>query len=48
MSDQTFHVTSEDVRKMEAKEAKFHDGKTPKDSDTSAMKVSVRFSDFSF
>jgi len=38
MSDQTFHVTGEDVRKMESKESKFHDGKTPKDSDTSAMK----------
>ena len=40
MSDSTFHVTGEDVRKMEAKESKFHDGKTPADSDTSAMKVS--------
>lgn len=39
MSESTFHVTSEDVRKMEAKESKFHDGKTPKDSDASAMKV---------
>ncbi|KIW39803.1 hypothetical protein, variant [Exophiala oligosperma] len=38
MSESTFHVTSEDVRKMEAKESKFHDGKTPKDSDASAMK----------
>lgn len=39
MSDKTFHITSEDVRNVEAKESKFHDGKTPKDSDTSAMKV---------
>ncbi|EXJ77207.1 hypothetical protein A1O3_10365 [Capronia epimyces CBS 606.96] len=38
MSEQTFHTTSEDVRKLEAKESKFHDGKTPKDSDTSALK----------
>ncbi|KAK4934591.1 hypothetical protein LTR10_024194 [Elasticomyces elasticus] len=38
MSEQTFHTTGEDVRKMESKESKFHDGKTPKDSDTSAMK----------
>jgi cytoskeletal protein RodZ len=38
MSDQTFHVTGEDVRKIESKESKFHDGKTPKDSDTSALK----------
>ncbi|EHY53450.1 hypothetical protein HRR83_003655 [Exophiala dermatitidis] len=38
MSEQTFHTTSEDLRKQEARESKFHDGKTPKDSDTSAMK----------
>ncbi|KAK5453585.1 hypothetical protein LTS15_006771 [Exophiala xenobiotica] len=38
MSESTFHVTGEDVRKMESRESKFHDGKTPKDSDTSAMK----------
>ncbi len=41
MSDQTFHITSEDVRSAESKESKFHDGKTPKDSDVSAMKVKV-------
>lgn len=39
MSDKTFHVTSEDVRKLEAQESKYHDGKTPKDSDVSALKV---------
>ncbi|EXJ54378.1 hypothetical protein A1O7_09717 [Cladophialophora yegresii CBS 114405] len=38
MSEQTFHVTGEDVRKMESKESKFHGGEVPKDSDTSAMK----------
>ncbi|KAJ9501615.1 hypothetical protein LTR99_003904 [Exophiala xenobiotica] len=38
MSESTFHVTGEDVRKMESKESKFHDGKTPKDSDASALK----------
>merc|ERR1712093_888115 len=38
MSESTFHTTGEDVRKMESRESKFHDGKTPKDSDTSAMK----------
>ncbi|EXJ69411.1 uncharacterized protein A1O5_07447 [Cladophialophora psammophila CBS 110553] len=38
MSEQTFHITGEDVRKMESKESKFHGGKTPKDSDISAMK----------
>ena len=41
MSDQTFHVTGEDVRKMESNESKFHGGEVPKDSDTSAMKVSL-------
>lgn len=39
MSDKTFGVTSEDIRKAESKEAQFNDGKTPKDSDVSAMKV---------
>lgn len=39
MSENTFHITSEDVRNAESKEAKFNDGKTPKDSDVSAMKV---------
>lgn len=38
MSDQTFHVTSEDLRKAEAHEAKYHGGQIPKDSDVSAMK----------
>lgn len=39
MSEQTFHVTREELAKAEAQEAKYHDGKTPKDSDVSAMKV---------
>ena len=39
MSDQTFHVTSEDLRKAEAHESKYHGGQIPKDSDVSAMKV---------
>jgi hypothetical protein len=39
MSDKTFHVTSEDVRKLESKDSKFHGGQTPKDSDASALKV---------
>jgi len=42
MSEATYHVTSEDVRKLEAQESKFHDGKTPKDSDVSALKVRFR------
>lgn len=39
MSDSTFHATSEDVRKLESEQSKFNDGKTPKDSDVSALKV---------
>lgn len=39
MSDKTFHVTNEDVRKIESQEAKFHGGQIPKDSDTAALKV---------
>lgn len=39
MADKTFHVTREELAKAEAKEAKYNDGKTPKDSDVSAMKV---------
>lgn len=39
MSENTFNVTSEDVRNLEAKQSKFNDGKTPKDSDVSALKV---------
>ncbi|OCT48441.1 hypothetical protein CLCR_11298 [Cladophialophora carrionii] len=38
MSDQTYHVTGEDVRKIESKESKFHGGQVPKDSDTAALK----------
>ncbi|KAK5053354.1 hypothetical protein LTR84_002328 [Exophiala bonariae] len=38
MSENTFHVTSEEVRDLESKQAKFTDGKTPKDSDVSALK----------
>jgi len=38
MSENIFHVTGEDVRKLESKESKYHDGKTPKDSDASALK----------
>lgn len=43
MSDKNFHVTSEDVRKLEAQEAKYHGGKPPgmaEGSDAAALKVS--------
>jgi hypothetical protein len=39
MSNKTFNVTSEDVRKMESKESKYHGGNIPKDSETAAMKA---------
>ncbi|KAJ9613946.1 hypothetical protein H2200_002082 [Cladophialophora chaetospira] len=38
MTDKTFHVTGEDVRKIESQESKFHGGQIPKDSDTAALK----------
>ena len=46
MSDKTFGVTSEEVRTLESQESKYHDGKTPKDSDVSALKVSRPVSHF--
>lgn len=45
MSDNAFGITSEDIRKAESKEAAYNDGKTPKDSDVSAMKVMQTFCD---
>lgn len=39
MSENPFNITSEDIRKAESKEAKYHGGEIPKDSDVSAMKV---------
>jgi hypothetical protein len=42
MSDNTFNVTSEDVRNLEAKEAKYHGGKPPsmaEGGDAAALKV---------
>jgi hypothetical protein len=41
MSEETFHVTSEDLRKIESRESKSHGGKTPRDSDVSALKVTL-------
>jgi len=38
MTDKTFHLTNEDVRKIESQESKFHGGQIPKDSDTAALK----------
>lgn len=39
MSVNPLGITGEDLRKAESKEAQFNDGKTPKDSDVSVMKV---------
>lgn len=39
MSENTYHITGEDVRKMESRESKSHGGNVPKDSDVSAIKV---------
>jgi hypothetical protein len=39
MTEETYHATSEDLRKWESRESKSHGGKTPKESDVSAMKV---------
>ncbi|KAF8545261.1 hypothetical protein BDD12DRAFT_905634 [Trichophaea hybrida] len=39
MTDATYHVTSKDLRKMESRESKKHDGKIPADSDPSLLKV---------
>jgi len=38
MSENTYNITGEDVRKMESQESKYHGGNVPKDSDASAMK----------
>ncbi|PLB43478.1 hypothetical protein P170DRAFT_513842 [Aspergillus steynii IBT 23096] len=38
MSSNTFHTTTEDIRKAESKVANAHGGNIPKDSDVSAMK----------
>lgn len=40
MSDQTFHTTTQDIRKPESKVSQAHQGNVPKNSDVSAMKVS--------
>jgi hypothetical protein len=40
MADQTFHTTTQDIRKPESKVSQAHGGNIPKDSDVSAMKVS--------
>ncbi|OJZ88505.1 hypothetical protein ASPFODRAFT_44194 [Aspergillus luchuensis CBS 106.47] len=38
MSEQTFHTTIQDIRKPESHASHAHDGKTPKNSNVSAMK----------
>lgn len=41
MSEQTFHLTKEDLRKPESRTAQLHNGETPKNSNVSALKVSL-------
>lgn len=48
MSDKTFHVTGEDIRKLESEEAKVHGGNVPKDSNVSALKVGHKLIDSLF
>ncbi|KAE8153874.1 hypothetical protein BDV25DRAFT_136439 [Aspergillus avenaceus] len=38
MADQTFHATTQDIRKPESKVSQAHGGNVPKGSDVSAMK----------
>lgn len=42
MTENTFHRVKEDIRKPESRLSGFHRGKTPADSDVSALKVSSR------
>ena len=42
-TDETFHYTKEDVRKLESRESKLHGGEIPKDADSSILKVSSSF-----
>ena len=40
MTENTYHVTRQDLRKTESRVAQQHGGKVPANSDVSAMKVS--------
>lgn len=40
-TEETFHYTKEDLRKLESRETKAHGGKIPKDAEASIMKVSM-------
>jgi hypothetical protein len=39
MTDQTFHVTREELRKLESEESRKYGGKIPPESDVSILKV---------
>ncbi|KAH0611202.1 uncharacterized protein H6S33_011629 [Morchella sextelata] len=41
MTDQTFHVTREDIRKLEARESRRYHGQIPADADSSILKSIV-------
>jgi len=38
-TEETFHYTKEDVRKLESRESKLHGGSVPKDAESSHLKV---------
>jgi len=40
-TEETFHYTKEDIRKLESRESKIHGGNVPKDGESSILKVSI-------
>lgn len=41
MTDQTFHLTREDIRKLESRESRRYHGQVPADADSSILKVTL-------
>lgn len=41
MTDKTFYLTREDLRKSESRSSQLHDGRTPGDANVSTLKVSI-------
>ena len=39
MSEETFHTTREDVRKLESRDSRAHGGQVPPEAESSALKV---------
>ena len=40
-TEETFHYTKEDIRKLESRESKIHGGNVPKDAESSHLKVDI-------